>query len=89
MSEIEEEKNNSSKMLDIHSEKLGEYSQEALIVRKILTKIQIKKFFDGMSLKPDFSWKQILQRIPMMDNIINEHLLVSKNNSHMRELYAL
>ena len=44
MSEIKEEKNNSTEMIDIHSEKLDEYSQEALIERKILAKILKSNF---------------------------------------------
>ena len=39
ISEIEEEKNNSSEIIDIHSEKLGEYSQETLIDIKKISKI--------------------------------------------------
>ena len=40
MSEMKEEKNNSTEIINIHSKKLGEYSQKALIDRKILAKIQ-------------------------------------------------
>ena len=44
---------------------------------------------DGISLKPDFSWKQTFQKTPIMDNIINEHPLVIEYNCLIRELYAL
>ena len=44
MSGIEEEKNNSTEIIDIHSEQLGKYSQEQLIDRKILAKIQKYNF---------------------------------------------
>ena len=40
ISEIEEEKNNSSEIIDIHSEKLGEYSKNHLQIEKYQQKFK-------------------------------------------------
>lgn len=49
----------------------------------------INSLNNGISLRPYFNWNQTSQKIPILDNISNEHPLISKYNSFMRELYGL